>query len=146
MKRVLVSTSLVCFLLVVVAIPGHCMYPYPNQGSCGPKSYNVTKMVPCVRMKCVPQVVPCKTVVPVQKIGYKCQKVLVKGTPVGCPQGIDPCTKCCPQPFCKVVTRKVPYVYCVQQCVPSYKVIYKRVACPVWLPQTYRVCETPMCY
>jgi hypothetical protein len=93
----------------------------------------------------VPQLVPQMMVVPELKTGYRCRKILVRGFPVGCPRGIDPCTKCCPQPFCHVVNQTVPFTYTVPKKVCSYNVVYKPVCRTVWLPQTFKVQAIPMC-
>ena len=146
MARVMVIITAGLIALIGFASVGECMYPFPGAGSCGPRCSYVTKMVPCVKTEMVPEVQPCTTVIPVQKVEYRCQRFLVHGTPVGCPQGADPCTKCCPVPFCKVVTRNVPYVRCVPQQVPWYNVVYKPVCRRVWLPQTYKVTEYPLCH
>ena len=100
MKRVVV----VCAALVLVACvvgPAACMNNFVP-APCPPASYCVTKMVPCVKTEMVASVRPVSMCVPVQKVGYRCQKVLVKGTPLGAPCGSSPCVQCCPQPFCKV--------------------------------------------
>jgi len=70
---------------------------------------------------------------------------MLKGIPVGQPCGMDPCTKCCPQPFCQVVEQKVPYYYCEKKTVTSYNVVYKPVCRTVMMPQTYMVQAQPMC-
>jgi hypothetical protein len=93
----------------------------------------------------VADVVPCSRTVPVQKVGYRTQKVLLKGTPVGQACGIDPCTKCCPQPFCQVVEQQVPYVYCEPKTVTSYTLNYRPVCRTVMMPQTFMVQAYPMC-
>ena len=144
MERVMVLV--VAALLVLVGVAG----PAESMSGCGPAQYcpqrtMVTKMVPCVRTEMVAEVQPCTRVVPVQRVGYKVQNVMLKGTPVGRPCGQDPCTKCCPQPFCQVVQQKVPYTYYEPQCVPWYNVVYKPVSRTVMLPQTYMVEATPMC-
>lgn len=146
MERIVVVVSAALLILAGIAGPGACMAGGPMPGCGAPPCTYVTKMIPCVKTQMVPQVVPCKAVVPVKQIGYRCQKVLVRGMPVGMPCGMDPCTKCCPQPFCQVVTQKVPYVYYVPKCVSYYNVTYKPVCCTVWLPQTYKVEATPLCY
>jgi hypothetical protein len=102
-------------------------------------------MVPCYKTEMVPEVQPSCRVVPVQRTGYRIQNVMLKGTPVGQACGQDPCTKCCPQPFCQVVQQKVPYCYWENVTVPSYKVVYKPVCRQVMLPQTYLVESLPMC-
>jgi hypothetical protein len=143
MERTVVAVSVAVLLVTALALPGQCMNmcqpPPPPQ--CG----YITKMVPCVKTQMVPQLVPCTAVVPERKIGYRCQKVLVRGCPVGPPQGMDPCTKCCPQPFCHVVTQQVPFTYCVPRKVCYYNVVYKPVCRTVWLPQTYKVQAMPLC-
>lgn len=147
MERALVAIVAGFVILGAVAGPVHCMncYPPPNPCSPPPPCTMITKMVPCMRTEIVADVQPCTRTVPVRKIGYRTQKVLLKGMPVGSPCGLDPCTKCCPQPFCQVVEQKVPYVYCEQQTVRSYNVVYRPVCRPVMLPQNYLVRAYPMC-
>ena len=102
-------------------------------------------MVPCVKTELVPQVVQSTACIPVTKVKYRNQKVLIKGTPVSpCGPG-SPCVKCCPQPFCKVVVQKVPYTYCETKKVPYYSVVYKRVCRKVMVPYTYRIDAVPLC-
>jgi hypothetical protein len=105
----------------------------------------ITKMIPCVRTEMVAEVQPCTRTVPVTKVGYRTQKIMLKGSPVGQPCGIDPCTKCCPQPFCQVVSQKVPYYYCEYRKVPSYNIVYKPVCRTVMMPQLYNVQAIPLC-
>ena len=93
----------------------------------------------------VAEVQPATRVVNVQKTGFTVQNVMLKGTPIGSACGQDPCTKCCPQPFCQVVQQKVPYTYCEMVSVPYYNVVYKPVCRQVMLPQNYMVEATPMC-
>ncbi|MFH0825791.1 MAG: hypothetical protein V2B18_23800 [Pseudomonadota bacterium] len=146
MERVMVVVSALLVAAVLTAGPAWGMQPGPQSGTgCGPQSCYVTKMVPCVRTEMVPQVRQCQTVVPVQKVGYTNQKVLVKGTPVGCSNGGDPCVKCCPQPFCQVVCRPAPYVYYEYKTVPYYSVTYSKVCRTVWMPQVYKMDYTPLC-
>jgi hypothetical protein len=121
--------------------PPTCAPPPPP---CPPRTL-VTRMVPCTRTEMVAEVIPFTRTVPVQKIGFRTQKVLLKGIPTGQPCGLDPCTKCCPQPFCQVVDQKVPYVYYEKQCIPDYRVVYKPICRPVMLPQTYMVEAYPLC-
>ncbi|MEW6351147.1 MAG: hypothetical protein AB1646_18985 [Thermodesulfobacteriota bacterium] len=134
-------------LLVGIAAPAFSQSSCGMPPPCAPEPKFVTKMVPCVKTETVAEVVPCWTTVPVTRVGYKCQKVLVKGTPVGPACGQDPCTQCCPQPFSQVVDQMVPFTYCDYQKVPYYQVQYKKVCRPVWLPQTYRLdlCPLPSC-
>jgi hypothetical protein len=143
MERVMVLV--VAALLLIVGAVG----PAESMSGCGPQycpqRTMVTKMVPCVRTEMVAEVQPCTKVVPVKKIGYRVQNVMLKGTPVGQPCGQDPCTKCCPQPFCQVVQQKVPYVYYEPQTIPWYNVVYKPVCRTVMLPQNYMVEAIPMC-
>ena len=147
MKRVMVGLAAVLIAIALAASPAFCSWPGPAQGQgCAPQCTYVTKMVPCVKTQMVPEVIPCKTYIPVQKVGYRCQKILLKGTPVGAACGADGCTQCYPQPFCKVVTQKVPYTYCVPKCVTYYQVRYRKVCCPVMLPQKYMVQAIPLCY
>jgi hypothetical protein len=70
---------------------------------------------------------------------------MLRGFPTGRPCGLDPCTKCCPQPFCEIVDQKVPYIYYEYKTIPDYRVIYRPVCRPVMLPQTYMVEATPLC-
>jgi hypothetical protein len=146
MKRVMVVVVATALLLVSLAGSAlswnGCMPPPPQ---CGPQQTFVTKMVPCVRTEMVPEVQPCTRTVTVQKVGYKTQNFLVKGTPVGMACSQDPCTKCFPQPFCQVVQQKVPFVYCEPVQVPWYNVVYKPVCRKVMMPQTYLVETVPVC-
>jgi hypothetical protein len=147
MARVMVVVLAAMLFLGALAGSAECMngcFPPPCPPPC-PQRTIVTKMVPCVRTEMVAEVQPSTRMVPVKKIGYKIQNVMLKGTPIGCPLGQDPCTKCCPQPFCQVVQQKVPYVYYEPTCVPWYNVVYKPVCRPVMLPQQYMVEATPMC-
>jgi hypothetical protein len=105
----------------------------------------VTRMVPCTKTEMVAEVVPCTKMVPVKKIGYRIQNVMLKGTPVGQPCGMNPCIKCCPQPFCQVVQQKVPYEYYEPKAVPWYNVVYKPVCRQIMMPQQYVVEAVPMC-
>lgn len=146
MERTLVVVSVALILITTFAVSGHSMNPCQPPAPCPPQCGFVTKLVPCVKTQMVPQLVPCTTVVPEQRVGYKCQKVLVQGCPVGPPHGADSCTKCCPQPFCQVVTRQVPFTYCVPKTVCYYNVVYKPVCHTVWLPQTYKVQAMPLCH
>jgi hypothetical protein len=145
MERAMVAVVGALLLLAGFAAPGECMNCYPGPAQCAPPRTLVTKMVPCVRTEIVAEVQPCTRVVPVKRIGYKMQNVMLKGIPVGSPCGQDPCTKCCPQPFCQVVQQKVPYVYYEPAPMPSYNVVYKPVCRQVMLPQTYMVEAVPMC-
>ncbi len=145
MKRVVVSISAALLVISIVAGPAFSMGGFPPPGACGPKPCYVTKMVPCVKTELVPELVPCTAVVPVKKVGMRCQKVMLRGTPVGCPQGADSCTQCYPQPFCQVVTQKVPFEYYEPKVIPWYNVRYRKVCKPVMLPQTYKVDAVPMC-
>jgi hypothetical protein len=144
MERVMVVV--VAASMLVIGLVGSaqsmnaCMPP-----QCCPQQTYVTKMVPCVRTEMVPEVQTCTRTISVPKMGCRIQNVLIKGTPVGRACGQDPCTKCCPQPFCQVVQQKVPYVYYEPMCVPYYNVVYKPVCRPVMLPQTYLVEAIPMC-
>lgn len=147
MKRVMVGIVAAFIAVALFASSAECSGPGAGwRQNCAPPCTYVTKMVPCIKTKWVPEVIPCKTVVPCPKIGFKCQKILLKGTPVGSACGADPCTTCYPQPFCKVVTQKVPYTYCEPKCVTYYKVQYRKVCYPVMLPQTYQVQAIPLCY
>jgi hypothetical protein len=101
--------------------------------------------VPCVKTEMVAEVMPCTRYVPVKKIGYKKQNVMLRGVPVGKPCGMDPCTQCCPQPFCQVVQQMVPYEYYEPKPVTTYNVVYKPVQRRVMMPQTYCVEAVPMC-
>jgi hypothetical protein len=121
-----------------------CQPPSCQPPSC-PQRTLVTRMVPCTKTELVAEVLPCTRTVPVQMVGYKSQRVMLRGFPTGQPCGIDPCTKCCPQPFCEVVDQKVPYIYYEYKTVPDYRVVYRPVCRPVMLPQTYMVEATPMC-
>lgn len=145
MERLVVIVSAVVMVLAGPADNGTCMNPYAGSSGCAPPCRYVTKMVPCVKTELVPQVVPCTAVVPEKRIGFRCQKVLLRGVPVGPPHGANACTRCCPEPFCRVVVQKVPYAYCVPKCRPYYNVVYRRVCRTVWLPQTYKVDAIPLC-
>jgi len=145
MERTMVVVSVALMLVAALAVPAQCMNPCQPPPPAPPQCGYVTKMVPCVKTQMIPQLVPCTAVVPERKIGYRCQKVLVRGCPVGLPKGVDPCTQCCPQPFCQVVTQQVPFTYCVPKKVCYYNVVYKPVCRTVWLPQTYKVQATPLC-
>jgi len=149
MCRSVALLSVVVLALTALAAPGYAMMRHPCPPACPPPpppevTYQ-TRMVPCVRTDLVPEVRPCSAVVPVPVVQYRCQPVLLKGTPVGSPCGMDPCTKCCPQPFCQVVTRQVPYVTYTTKVVPYYSVYYRPVCRPVCLPQTYKVEAYPLC-
>ena len=100
MERAMVAVVTGLFLIVALISPVHAWqcYPQPNPCAprCAPPSKLVTKMVPCVKTEIVADVVPYTQCVPVKKIGFRTQKVLLKGTPVGQPCGLGPCTKCCP--------------------------------------------------
>jgi len=150
MARVVVvlMTSLL-LAMEIFSVPAYsggspCPPPMCPPPSC-PERTLVTRMVPCTRTELVAEVLPFTRTVPVQMVGYKTQKVLLKGIPTGQPCGLDPCTKCCPQPFCQVVEQKVPYIYYEYKCVPDYRIVYKPICRPVMLPQTYMVDATPMC-
>lgn len=150
MRRALVA---VVVGLLVSSVSGgsvlawNCYPPAPPQCAppCPPPCTLITKMVPCTRTEMVACVQPVVQCVNVPKIAYRPQKFLLKGTPVGQPCGLDPCTKCCPQPFCEVVEQPVPYVYYEQKKIRSYTVSYKPVCRPVMLPQTYLVQAYPVC-
>jgi hypothetical protein len=151
MERVLVAIASVVVFLGVAALPAQAQYCSPPQPMCAPPCpppctrHIVTRMVPCVRTECVAEVQPSCRVVPVKRIGWKPQQVMLKGTPVGSPCGQDPCTTCCPQPFCQVVTQKVPFEYYEYRTVPWYNIVYKSVRRPVMLPQQYVVEAAPVC-
>jgi hypothetical protein len=115
----------------------------PSQ--CPPGDQFVTVMAPCVKSEWVAETQPCMTPVPVKRVCYKDQKILVKATPVGPACGKDPCVRCCPKPMCKVVTQKVPMVYYEQQLVPSYNIKYRKVCKKVMVPYTYKVQAFPLC-
>jgi len=151
MQRVVVV--LIASLFLVTAIlsgSAQCMggYGCPPQYCPPPKCPErtlVTRMVPCMRTELVAEVVPCTKTVPVQMVGCRTQRVMLRGFPTGQPCGLDPCTKCCPQPFCEMVDQKVPYIYYEYKTVPDYRVVYRPICRPVMLPQTYMVEATPMC-
>jgi len=146
MKRTLIG--IVAGLLLVAALlePVQAMNWYPPPNPCAPPPCTfVTRMVPCTRTEIVGEVVPYSQCVPVQKIGWKTQKVLLKGSPVGQPCGLDPCTKCCPPPFSQVVEQKVPFTYYEPKTVQAYTVNYRPICRPVMLPQTYMVQSFPLC-
>jgi hypothetical protein len=142
MVLIMASSLMVSGGLVTLA---DAMGGYPCPPPPCPQRTLVTKMVPCTRTELVAEVLPCTRTVPVQKIGFRTQKVMLKGIPTGQPCGLDPCTKCCPPPFCQVVDQKVPYVYYEQKTVPDYRIVYKPVCRQVMLPQTYMVEAYPMC-
>ncbi len=137
---------LVCAAVIGFACHGESIAQFPAMGQCGPSCGYVTKMAPCVKTEMAPCVQPAATVVQVPKVTYRCQKVLVRATPVGRPCGEGPCVQCCPQPFCHVEMRNVPCLTYECQTVPSYNVVYKPVCRQVWLPQTYKVEQIPLCY
>jgi|GEM_PF-721182 len=148
-----VAVVLVASLVLIIGIssgPAESMGGYscppPNcpPPSC-PQRTLVTRMVPCMKTELVAEVLPCTRTVPVQMVGFKSQRVMLKGFPTGQPCGLDPCTKCCPQPFCEVVDQKVPYIYYEYKTVPDYRVVYRPICRPIMLPQTYMVEATPMC-
>lgn len=147
MKRVTVVISAVVALLAGLTVSAHAMgfYSPPAQPNCAPQSMYVKKMVPCIKTELVAEVKPCTVTVPVQRVGYRCRRVLVKETPVGRPCAVDPCVRCFPQPSCRVVTQKAPYVYYESQCVPWYNVTYKKVCRKVWRPQVFKVEARPLC-
>jgi len=152
MRRALVAV--VAGLLIIVVAAGAAPAwnwfspPQPCAPPCAPPCPPptfVTKMIPCTRTEIVADVQPVVQCINVPKIAYRPQKFLLKGIPVGQPCGLDPCTKCCPQPFCEVVQQPVPYVYYEQKKIQSYNVSYRPVCRPVMLPQTYMVKAYPMC-
>jgi hypothetical protein len=147
-----VAVVLIASLLLIVGIssgPAESMGGYscppPSCGPPCPQRTLVTRMVPCMKTELVAEVLPCTRTVPVQMVGFKSQKVMLRGIPTGQPCGLDPCVKCCPQPFCEVVDQKVPYTYYEYKTVPDYRVVYRPVCRPIMLPQTYMVEATPMC-
>ena len=141
--RIVASFALVLGIAAPAMSQSFCGMP----PTCAPEPKYITQMVPCTKQECVAEVVPCWTTVPVTRTAYRCQKFLVKGTPVGQACGQGPCTQCCPQPFCTVQEQMVPYQYCDYEKVQYYQVQYKKVCRPVWLPQTYRLdfCPLPCC-
>jgi hypothetical protein len=145
MERVVVAVLVTLALMAGIVGSAQSMTAYPMPGQNCPQRTMVTKMVPCTKTELVAEVVPCTRIVPVKKIGYRTQNVMIKGTPVGRPCGMDPCTKCCPQPFCQVVQQCVPYEYYEPKAVPWYNVVYKPVCRQVMMPQQYMVEATPMC-
>ncbi len=151
MERVLVAITTAVVLIGAAVLPAQAQYCCPPQPACAPPCpppctrHIVTRMIPCTRTECVAEVQPTYRTVPVKRIGWRPQNVMLKGIPVGAPCGQDPCTKCCPQPFCQVVTQKVPYEYYEYKKVPWYNIVYKSVPRPVMLPQQYMVEATPMC-
>jgi hypothetical protein len=148
-----VAVVVIASLLLIIGISsgpaqswgGYSCPPPSCQPPPCPQRTLVTRMVPCMKTEMVAEVLPCTRTVPVQMVGYKSQKVMLRGFPTGQPCGLDPCTKCCPQPFCEVVDQKVPYIYYEYKTVPDYRVVYKPVCRPVMLPQTYMVEATPLC-
>jgi hypothetical protein len=112
---------------------------------CCPQQTMVTRMVPCTKTEMVAEIQPCTRCIPVQKTGWTTRKVMLRGTPVGRACGQDPCTKCCPQPFCQVIEQKVPYCYIEYKTIPWYNIVYKPVCKTFMLPQTYLVEAVPMC-
>ncbi len=147
MKRVTVVISAVVALLAALTVSAHAMgfYPPPAQPNCAPQCTYVKKMVPCIKTELVPEVKLSTVTVPVRRVGYRPQRVLVKETPVGRPCAVDSCVRCFPRPSCKVVTQKAPYVYYESQCVPSYNVTYKKVCRKVLRPQVFKVETRPLC-
>jgi hypothetical protein len=145
MERVMVLVVAAVLFLACVSGPVQAMQGCGPVAQPCPQRTLITKMVPCVKTEMVAEVQPATRMVPVKRVGYRIQNVLLKGTPVGRPCGQDPCTKCCPQPFCQVVQQKVPYVYYEPQCVPWYNVVYRPVCRTVMLPQTYMVEAIPVC-
>jgi hypothetical protein len=144
MIRVVVVVSVVLFALCTIAGSAQCMPPAKVKPSCAPPPFYVTKLVPCVKTEMVGCVKPCTGYVPVKMMQFRCQRYLLKGIPVGRPQGGSPCIKCYPQPFCQVVERKVPCVTWAYKPVKYYNVCYKPVCRQVWLPQTYQVQPIPL--
>jgi len=156
MQRAVVAV--VAGLIVSVALAGAALaggfYPRPSPPPCAPPCPPpspppctlITKMVPCMRTEIVAEVKPVTQCIPVKKIGFRPQKFMLQGTPVGQPCGLDPCTKCCPQPFCQVVEQQVPFEYYEKKTVQSYTISYKPVCRPVMLPQTYAVQAYPVCH
>lgn len=142
---VLVASVVLSFGFLVGSAQAYVGCAPPPPPSCGPQQTIVTKMIPCVRQEIVGEVQRTARYVPVWKVGYKTQRVLLKGSPIGRPCGQDACTKCCPQPFCEVVNQKVPYYYCEYKKVPWYNIVYKPVCRPVMLPQQYLVEAVPLC-
>ncbi len=149
MERAMVAVVTGLILIAALTSPVHAWNCYPPQNPCAPQcappSTLVTKMVPCMKTEIVADVVPYERCVPVKKIGYRTQRVMLKGVPVGQPCGMGPCTQCCPRPFCQVVEQKVPYVYYDKKTIRSYNICYRPVCRPVMLPQTYLVQAYPMC-
>ncbi len=145
MKRA--SVVFMAAIITLVGIMGTAQSYVGSGGNrqCGSGDQFVTIMTPCVKSEWVAQTQPCLTPMPVKRVCFKDQKVLIKATPVGSACGMDPCVKCCPQPMCKVVTQRVPVVYYEQQMVPSYNVVYKKVNKKIMMPQTYKVDAYPLC-
>jgi hypothetical protein len=144
MIRVVVVVSAVLFIFSAIAGPAESMTPFMGKPGCAPPPYYVTKLVPCVKTEMVGCVKPCTRYVPVKTVRFRCQRFLLKGTPVGCAQGASPCVRCCPQPYCRIVERKVPCVTWAYKPVKYYNVCYRPVCRRVWLPQTYRVQPIPL--
>lgn len=145
MERVVVAILVTTVFFVGAVSSSQCMTPCPPQGACCPQRTVVTRMVPCVKTELVAEVVPCTRMVPVKKVGYRIQNVMLRGMPVGQPCGVDPCVRCCPQPFCQVVQQKVPYEYYEPKAVCTYNVVYRPVQRQIMLPQNYVVEAVPMC-
>ena len=145
MERVMVAIIVALVFLAGIVGSAQSMTPCPPPAPPCPQRTVVTKMVPCVKTELVAEVVPCTRIIPVKKIGYRTQNVMLKGTPVGRPCGVNPCIQCCPQPFCQVVQQKVPYEYYEPKSVPWYNVVYRPVQRQIMLPQNYVVEAIPMC-
>ncbi len=145
MERAIIAIVASLTLLVGISGPALCQNWCGMPPPCPPQPTYVTKMVPCLKTDVVAQVIPTWRTVPVKKVGYKCQKVVVRGTPVGRPCGAGPCEKCCVQPFCTVVPQMVPFCYYENQKVPTYQVAYRKVCRQVMRPQTYRIDAYPLC-
>jgi hypothetical protein len=145
MIRVLVIFSALMVVVSTLAGPLQAMPLNQGQPQCAPNCYYVTRMVPCTRTEMVGHVVPCQTLVPVPRVTYRPQRLLLKGMPVGPACGQDPCTKCCPQPFCEMAVQQVPCVQYDYKPVTHYNVQYRQVCRPVMLPQTFMVQAYPLC-
>ncbi len=119
MERAMVAVVGALLLLAGFAAPGECMNCYPGPAQCAPPRTLVTKMVPCVRTEIVAEVQPCHASCPSQENRLQDAKRHAERNPSRISLRQDPCTKCCPQPFCQVVQQKVPYVYYEPAPMPS---------------------------
>ncbi len=146
MGRVVASVTAGMLFLVCFVSAASCMSPCSWNQGCPPRTYCATKMVPCVVSELVADVKPVQVCVPVKKMGYRMQKFLVRGCPVGCASHGNPCMQCFPEPFCQTVCKPVPFEYYTNETYTAYQACYRRACRTVWRPQMYHVQESPMCH